>query len=192
MSSTLEKFGSATGIVFGRLYRTLLFVIAYSVTSFLIFGNLHRPIFFVLSLGMDAGVPLPGWIVWGSIIIGFAAAYAAAEFIKQKEKFLPIKLPVAAVFVTVLMGVSALTAGALATALRYKAINTLNADKVSVRSFQKSLRTDPGHQTFPHAVAIKDCEPFIWSYTTMSFHPLKPNASKSVLPQSWIDGCENL
>lgn len=58
-------------------------------------------------------------------------------------------------------------------------------------SFFQSLHQVPREsQFYVHAAVLKNCVPYYWSYSRLSFLPMKADIAVNVLPQDWIDECE--
>ncbi len=56
-------------------------------------------------------------------------------------------------------------------------------------SFFMSLHQVPRDLQFIFTLLVlKNCVPYSWSYTCLSFYPLAPNVTVNVLPQDWIVG----
>lgn len=78
-----------------------------------------------------------------------------------------------------------------ADVVRSAKLAAFGADVAFQHSFLSSLLEAPrDFQFFLHAAAMKNCEPYAWSYRTMSFYQLPPNVAVNVLPEEWIERCQ--
>lgn len=169
--------------------KTAAFFCAYAVVSLFIFGDISRPILILLHLLITEQLPLPDRIVLISLGTGFIFALSATMAASSLNKRKGLHLPIGAVFISVMMVSSMCTAAKISTSQREEAIKIFEADKIQTHSFWQSLKN---HDDFlyTHAVAIKDCEAYIWSYRTMSFHIIPSSISRNVLPKKWAENCD--
>ncbi|WP_156318701.1 hypothetical protein [Rhizobium sp. AAP43] len=75
---------------------------------------------------------------------------------------------------------------------RSEAIKQFKPDEISKVSFYSSIRfAQPVGLNFHyHAVALKDCVAYNWSYRSMSFYVLPPGSAVNVLPYEWRERCD--
>ncbi|MBL4784736.1 MAG: hypothetical protein JKY49_04830 [Cohaesibacteraceae bacterium] len=79
----------------------------------------------------------------------------------------------------------------LVTDARNQVIQDFQPDKIQLRSFYWSMTHAPVElQDQLHAMALKNCEPFGWSYRDMEFYAIPLNAAVNVLPAQWIKDCK--
>lgn len=170
--------------------RTTVFWIIFILTAAIIFANPLRPLYFFLTLVFVEELPLPDWILISSIMAGIAVGAVTAFGSRPIRERNASYLSSTTVFVSVFMATSAVSAAMITTHEREQAVRIFKADQVELRSFWKSLRRDSENFAYAHAVAIKDCNPYIWSYRTMEFHSLNQNIAKNVLPNEWVRQCK--
>jgi len=63
-------------------------------------------------------------------------------------------------------------------------------------SFRLALLQRPWRepQFYVHAVAMKDCVPYVWSYRLMRFYRLEPRpiGARTFVPDYWIAYCDQI
>ncbi|MEJ6403709.1 hypothetical protein [Yoonia sp. 2307UL14-13] len=74
---------------------------------------------------------------------------------------------------------------------RRSAIAAFQPDRVSQNSILWSLRNTPRDDQFHlHAVLMKGCRFYRWSYRDMAPYLLQENAVRNVVPSEWITTCQ--
>jgi hypothetical protein len=178
--------GCTAGVGKDLLLRDLaslgLGILAYCTAATLWCGDPIMPlaqlILFPDHLGID---------YWGLAII--ASAIIAWQLVSLgKVKIAQILL--FPIFVVAWMSLSVLSVGLYADWIRRERIAEFKPDLEIQHSFFRSIREAPREpQPFLHAVVLKKCQPYIWSYRAMKLFPLGPNVAVNVLPGSWIRQC---
>ena len=80
-----------------------------------------------------------------------------------------------------------------ANELTAQALQAFGADRSTQQGFAKSLRHMGDEPTFHlHAIAMKRCMPYAWSYRSLSFDPIPARAAINVLPRAWLTGCPSI
>lgn len=75
---------------------------------------------------------------------------------------------------------------------RSEAIKQFKPDEISKVSFYTSVRfAQPIGVNFRyHAVALKDCVAYNWSYSTMAFYVMDAASAVNVVPDEWLRRCD--
>ena len=86
-----------------------------------------------------------------------------------------------AILIAVWMIICVLATAIIAEAARARRIAQFSPDYVHTNRFTDSLRQAPREwQFFLHALAVKDCQLYAWSYREMDFYHLPPSVVKNL------------
>ena len=176
MKST--KFAMVHGLLGG--------FIAFGITTSIVFGDPVRP-FLTLIFGPILSTGLIYWVFLGFGILCFAGSV----FCLGKR--------VTSVFwrwatvTTTSIAASAIFAAAFLTVSRNLEIDSFKPDRIKKEPIMWSFRigmplSEPINKR-THAIAMKDCKPFNWSWTRMSFLRLPHNIAINYLPSEWFVAC---
>ncbi|MCW0017455.1 hypothetical protein [Rhizobium sp. BT-226] len=169
----MSKFQASLDLFFG-----------YSICALILCGDLISPL-------ADAPIMAPGGSrdFWNLFFIGSFVAAAIVAWPSVTPAVWPEFRP--ALFMATWMCLAAISAGIYGTWKRTEAIAAFHADKVIQHSFFMSLHQVPRDlQFYIHAAVLKNCVPYSWSYTSLSFYPLDSGVAVNVLPQDWIKECK--
>lgn len=159
-------------------------ILAYCIMALLIFGDLLSPLGFTTVFSNRLGAPF-----WQILVFASAVAAILCAPIAQRRLGLGTQYR-ASTFICLWMCMSVLSVGIYAELSRYRKMRELTPDQYSWHSFFRSIREVPrDYQFFYHAVAIKDCRPYAWSYREMAFYELNPNVAINLLPSDWTQKC---
>ncbi|MFQ5566327.1 MAG: hypothetical protein ACE5EU_08195 [Paracoccaceae bacterium] len=156
---------------------------AYLLCALLLFGGVLKPLFFFLiASDLWKSLILASLIV-GACVARFALRRPGFELFHPKP-FKPAFYVVGSILVAVVLS------GIAATAMRRAAIIRLEPDHIKTVSFITSMHM-AGREALSsvHAVALKDCVPYAWSYRKMEFYQLPNSIAVNILPKTWIDDC---
>lgn len=149
----------------------------------MVFGSPLQPVYYLVFRGL----PFPLWIITASILAGGAAGFFAAKNIRQAGIAQYFGRPLA--FGAVSSFVAVLIASLVTGTIRETKRSELSPDAYESQSLIVSFRTAPSGFDL-HAVALKDCKPYAWSYGEMDFYPLdNQNISVNVIPREWAQQC---
>jgi len=180
--SSFSTITSDSGVV--SMLRTLwLGCATYVAIAVIFFGGLLQPIFLATAWSDRLAAPYWGWIVLACLAAGAAGL------------FLPSRLASARGPTFVLVGLlgSLFSVGAYADHLTSKALIEFGGERHIRHSFSESVRHAPKEfQLFLHAAILKRCIPFAWSYRSLSFYQIPPNAAINVLPADWLSECPTI
>ena len=159
-------------------------------------------IFFLLSAGLFRNTFLPAlgflWLMsndeslakaYASLatILGITAAYISVKLARRRGMNWKFSAPA---FVSIFVIVTWLMLTVSLEVARRVAIAKFDADASSQHSVLWSYhRALEPFKTHPHAAALKDCRIYIWSYKSMSFIELSPDAYKRAAPNAWVKSC---
>ena len=98
-----------------------------------------------------------------------------------------------AAITTTAIGTSAVLTSAFLTVSRNTIADKFGPDRIEKRSVFWSMQigmpwSEPLN-THTHAIAMKDCKPFNWSWTRMSFLRLPHNIAINTVPSAWFEDC---
>jgi hypothetical protein len=94
-------------------------------------------------------------------------------------------------FVVAWMLLTVFSVGIYADWARKEKISEFKPDKEMQHSFFRSIREAPREfQFYLHSAVLKDCIPYVWSYSQMALVRLKPNVAVNVLPPTWLAQCQ--
>lgn len=157
--------------------------LAYGLTSSLFFGGPLQAIAF-LSIWRDR----LGLAYWPALLL--VAIVLAIFLTKPFLRFGMPRILLPAVFIFISMSSSALLVGSFAAMSRDRIVEEFEPDVEIRSSILASFRyTRQDFNFFLHGAALKNCKPYAWSYSQMSFYELPANVAVNVLPKSWIDEC---
>lgn len=151
--------------------------------ALILFGSFWTPIklVFFWSNGLEAQY----W--FGPLIVGLVAGVVVASVVWLR---LNRKTYAPAVFLGVSMLITVIFTVVVVDNSRNNLVVEFKPDHSIQNSLWHSLRKAPrDFQFFLHAVAIKNCIPYAWSYRQMEFYRLPANAAVNVLPPKWISEC---
>lgn len=155
-------------------------LITYAVIAWFAFGGIFKPVSFATSWHDRFGAPY-----WPALVVGSFLAGALSFLLPTR--FSLLRVPA---FIAIGLLGSLLSVGLYADHLRSDAINRFGADQQLQHPFRDSVRQAPEEfQFFLHAAAMKHCIPYAWSYRSMSFYRLPPDAAVNVLPVAWLKQC---
>jgi hypothetical protein len=167
----------------------LLILAAFLAASFLVFGDGLTPI--MLASGLFVAPfywPVLAAVGWVSVLLALPVAILSARFAVSRGIHQLATIPLT-VFLWITF--SALQAGAVLELWKSREFNQFPADKKYVESifvaYHQAFFSD--HWLYVHGAAVKDCKPYIWSYSAMSFVEIEPNTAVNVLPLEWIKEC---
>lgn len=160
-----------------------LVLMVYITIAFVVFGDPFDPIFFMTMISDHLGAPS-----WQLFVVGTAILAVCANIIFGRVGLPPVWW--APAFIALFMSVSLISVAAYAEKLRSEAVLAFKPDAYFERPFYNSLRHAPEEiQVFLHAAALKNCKPYAWSYSQMSFYELPADAAVNVLPPAWVEQC---
>ena len=155
----------------------------YIAIAVFFFGGILQPIFLATVWSDRLAAPYWGWIVFACFAIGTAGLFLPSRLASFRGP----------AFVLVGMLGSLFSVGAYADHLTSKALRDLGAEQRIEHGFLDSVRHAPEElQVFLHAAALKQCVPYAWSYRSLSFYQIPPEAAINVLPQSWLAACPSI
>jgi hypothetical protein len=155
----------------------------YVAITVIFFGGLLQPIFLATVWSDRLAAPYWGWIVFACFAIGTASFFLSSQLASFRGP----------VFVSIGLLGSLFSVGAYADHFTWKALQDFGADRRIRHSLINSVRHAPDEfQIFLHAAALKRCVPFAWSYRSLSFYQIPPDAAINVLPQSWLAACPSI
>lgn len=166
-----------------KLLAAVYLFLAYFVCSFLLCGDM---------LSTLANSPIMSTAgsrdIWNVFFLGSFALGVIVSLPWVTPFIWPEFRP--ALFMSVWMIASATSAGIYGTSKLNEAIAAFHGDKVIKNSFFQSLHQVPREfDTYAHALIMRDCRPYYWSYKWLKFIPLSADSAVNVLPQSWLDEC---
>lgn len=155
----------------------------YAIVSLAIFGSFFQPIALLLFYPAELAGLHWRWIVAGGCAVG-----TLAFFIPARWSYLRVPT-----FVTVGMMVPIFVVAINANELTAQALQAFGADRSTRQGFIDSLRHMADEPKFYlHAIAIKRCRPYAWSYRSLSFDPIPARAAINVLPRAWLAECPSI
>lgn len=160
----------------------LLCIALYCLIALAVTGSLLTPIGILGIFGSPLGTKGGGYaIVFSttlSVLIAFRVMPSSAGSFRWP------------VFVALCMLLNVFSIGIYADWRRNEAIVQFSPDKQMQRSFFWSLRRVAQEPQFEvHAAVLRDCVPYIWSYSSMSLFEVEPNTAVNVVPYAWIKEC---
>ena len=157
-------------------------VLSYVISSVILFGSALQPITLLVHNEL---LSMPYWsIPTLSVLVSLALVIRACMKTVSWIYALPL-------FVCLSMSLSVFNTVVIVDRAKAAAISKLRADKVVSISLWESLRNAPQDvQLFLHVKALKNCQPYGWSYRTMDFYKIPPNAAVNVLPRDWVSECQ--
>jgi hypothetical protein len=168
---------------------TVFAAITYAVASVALFGDPFKPAEALLYWTGILGSRY--WLT--PLLVGLAVGVVLALLtaLTRARIFAPAVLVAVAMPMAVALTVLAVNAE------RAREIAKFRPDRIKDRSFRLALLERPGRepQFYVHAVAMKDCVPYIWSYRLMRFYQLEPQpvgVRSSFVPDCWIAYCDQL
>lgn len=163
--------------------KLFLSALTFCVATTILFGNpLHA---LALATIWSDRLGLPYWRVIALVCLAASALIFAPP---MRTRISPIlRLPVFTILAVLL---PTTIVGVYADSFRRRSVLAFGAEEVEEHSFFASIREAPAEfQFFLHAVALKNCVPYAWSYRTLSFYELRPNVAVNVLQQRSITHC---
>lgn len=142
------------------------------VLSFLIFGNPLAPIGFLIFMPFDElAAPHWPWLLVASGVIAGGGSWAFVRRYKANRYALPL-------FAGLWLLLSVGLVGVYAEHLRSLKVAEFQPDLYLENSFLRLLGNAPAEfQFFAHAIAIKDCKLYGWSYREMGFYAVPETAN---------------
>lgn len=170
--------------VFGGIASVVAYLsafIAYLFLSFLVFGDPVMPIF---GIGY-----LPIYITAPSLGAGIGLAKFSVR--RLTRNFLLPEAVGPTIFVIVGFLSSLAIAGVVAQTIRHFEIRRMEPDEVSARWFGSSLQIAGREHAFAyHAVLLKNCVVYNWSYRLMTFYEMtNDNITVNHAPNAWVKKC---
>jgi hypothetical protein len=160
----------------------VLSFVAYVVVAEIAFGDLFKLFYYLYSIPDHLGLPFWKLLVVGGVAVSWFAFMIADRFAMQNYQW-PL-------FIALSMTLPIVSVGVYADLARSHAMARFGADAQFEHSFFRSLHEVPADfLQYLHAGALKDCEPYAWSYRDMSFYRLPNNVAVNVLPREWLERC---
>ena len=175
----------ATGLVAwykgGVMGRSLgLGCTTYAILSFAMFGSFFQPIMLLVFYPAELAGLHWRWIVAGGFAVG-----TLAFFIPARWSY--FRVPA---FVAVGMLGPLFVVAVYANDMTAQALKAFGADRSTQQGFVKSLRHMTDEPKFHlHAIALKRCVPYAWSYRSLDFYRIPARAAINVLPRAWLAEC---
>ncbi len=163
--------------------KIMLPLFAFGFTSFILFGDLLAVPSYILSSRsyFDEASWITAFFSGATSVSIIMAISRSSRSSGALATFALCSVPM--IFATV-------GAGIVATAQRASKVEAFKPDEFAAESFFASMRNAPRDlQFFLHAVAMKNCVPYAWSYSEMEFYELPTNAAVNVVPQDWLNEC---
>jgi hypothetical protein len=161
-----------------------LALITLLAASWALFDRPLWPLTFFLIL--SDRLAAPHW----PLAAGLGLVAAASVFLPPLRRYIRPPFRLAAILALSLC-LPLLLVGTYVDILRRDKIQAFRAGHVIQHSFFRSVREAPREfQFFLHAAALKDCVPYAWSYRTMDFYVVPPDAAINVLPREWLERCK--
>jgi hypothetical protein len=155
----------------------------YIVVALLLVGDVIAPVLFLSMFSDRLGAPFWKPLVLASAAVSAYAAFMSGRFGLDARYLIPA-------FVGFWMCLSVVSVGVYVEWARHSKVQEFSPDAYIGRSFFQSIREAPlGFRIFLHAVALKNCKPYAWSYRQMAFYELAPSRAPHVLPLEWLKRC---
>ena len=164
----------------------LTYFVSYIVFSLILFGNIFKPI---ACLFFWKFIRIPIELLVISLSAGFVIALLI-YFLLKVNWVQAYKLLVALISFGI---TSIIVAAALSSAIRTQKIAELAPDKIETNNFIKSLHNTPkDFQFYTHAIAVKDCKHYAWSYRELDFYELPDSIARNVTHGEWYNECNKV
>lgn len=161
----------------------LTYFATYLGFSWGLFGSIFKPI---ASLFMWEFIRIPNYLLLISLSIGVITGLLIYFILKKFNWIRAYKFLLALLSFSV---VSIFVAAAISNHVRVQKITELAPDKIETNSFIKSLHNSPDGFHYTHAVAVKKCKHYAWSYSELDFYELPNSIARNVVPIDWFDDC---
>lgn len=160
--------------------------------SFCAFGTVWGGLVYTLEISLLFRPRIHIAVFFGAVILGVIATVLLIALIERLflKKQISSQLSWAlginfSAFGAILIG------GLVATTWRSIEVQRFSPDEYVSSSFYQSIRETPKEfQFFVHAAALKDCKPYIWSYSQMRFVHIRANTAVNVIPGEWVRQCD--
>jgi hypothetical protein len=154
---------------FEVLAAIVLGVLSYCLCATVFFGDPLRPIAFALF--WHDGLSATYWA--GPLLAGLLFGILLTR--KRSARLRP------AILIVISMTICVLATAIIAETARAQKIARFKPDYILTNRFMNSLRQAPREwQFYLHALAIKDCQHYAWSYREMDFYRLPPSVLKNL------------
>ncbi|MCR6499500.1 hypothetical protein MUO32_10685 [Shinella sp. CPCC 101442] len=160
----------------------LLCIVVYCLVALTTTGSLLTPIGILGLFGSPLGTEGGGYALIFSIALSVLIAFRVIPPSAGSFRW--------PVFVALCMLLNVFSIGTYADWRRNETIVRFSPDRQMQRSFFWSLRRVFDEPQFEvHAAVLKDCVPYIWSYSHMILFEVEPNTAVNVVPYAWIKEC---
>jgi hypothetical protein len=155
---------------------------AYCLVAIFAFGDVLAPIAFMTFWSDRLAIPS-----WRLLVLASAGvSLIVFLFPKRFPLSLSYRLPA---FVAITMVLSVVSVGYFANNVRKEELSKFHPDEYVDHSFFESIRVAPReYQFYLHTAALKNCVLYGWSYRTLSFYKVPPDAHVDV-GRKWISRC---
>lgn len=170
------------------LRRVSIFALSYVFFSFILYGGSFRPIeLFYLGLTRH----LPPLVFYPSLLICFTTAWFLTAMVNTSslaglKPFTPF------IFTGLVLVLPIITLTAITRVIQHDRLQTLAPDLVQITPLYRSIRFKDLTQDVRfqmHAIALKDCQAYLWSYSELKFIPLPDTIVVNIFPSEWIETC---
>lgn len=162
----------------------LTYFATYVVFSLGLFGSVFKPIGYLFIWEF---IRIPNYVLLTSLSIGVITGLLTYFLLKKFNWMGAYKFLLSLFSFGV---VSIFVAAAISNHVRVQKITELAPDKIETKSFIKSLHNTPKEfQFYTHAIAVKDCKHYAWSYRELDFYGLPNSIARNVVPIDWFDEC---
>jgi hypothetical protein len=154
--------------------------LSFCVTVWAVFGGLFKPVAILILA--------PGYLMFfPEMFVGAALGFGAVLLLTQFGHPAGFRWP--AMVSAAILGAVIIT-WISQSIQRGIAIDQFAPERLETNSFLWSLRNTPDElQLELHAVAMKDCVPYGWSYRRRAFYEIPHNAAINVVPSGWLEEC---
>lgn len=163
-----------------------LTVLVIAVVSFLFFGNALALVVLVLFVPFNRlAAPHWPWLLVAAGVLAGGISLAVSRNFATRRHVMPL-------FAGLWLALSVGLVGLYAEYLRTLKVAEFRPDVYVENSFFRSLHNAPAEfQFFAHAVAVKDCKLYAWSYREMAFYEVPESVGFDDPAYEWPEGCAN-
>ncbi len=152
----------------------------YAILSVVIFGSFLQPIALLLFYPAELAGLHWRWIVAAGFAVGTLAFFIPARWSYFRVPAFVVVGMLAPIFIV------AVHANGITT----QALKAFGPDRSTQQGFVKSLRHMADESKLHlHAIALKRCIPYAWSYRSLGFDRIPARAAINVLPRAWLAEC---
>lgn len=164
----------------------------FLILSLATFGTIWGSLVYALEITLLFRPRIHSAIFWSAFILGPLTAVLSVTLLNrtlfQKQMSAHLRWVLGlniSIFGAILIG------GVIATTWRSIEVKRFNPDQYIAAPFVMSIQETPkDFQFFLHAAALKNCKPYIWSYSRMQFVPVRANIAVNILPNDWLRECQ--